>query len=87
MYWNMIELITRVHVSSKNKGPNLIQHLYLLVALIGCGLVYIKKMLYSRKVLLVMRQIVIIGNGRRIVNKSGNHSNVIGQSLGLMGMM
>lgn len=50
MYWYMIELITRVHVSSKNKGPNLIQHLYLLVALIGCGLVYIKKMLYSRKV-------------------------------------
>lgn len=36
-----------------------------------------------------MRQIVIIGNWRRIVNKSGNYnlSNVIGQSLGLMGMM
>lgn len=32
-----------------------------------------------------MRQIVIKGNGRRIVNKSGNLSNVIGQSLGLNG--
>lgn len=30
-----------------------------------------------------MRQIVIIGN----MDKSGNLSNVIGQSLGLMGMM